>query len=89
MLFVSEEAVLAGDAAVADLIGSGYDWWGAFAAGLPALAREHADRAFCSEAVGTWLGGAGVLTAREPWRLTPIGLLDYLPLLTLKDNDHG
>lgn len=61
-----------------------YDWYGAVAAGIPMLAREHATKFFCSEAVATWLHEAQVIAAPEPWRMQPVSLFDALSRHILK-----
>lgn len=58
---------------------NGYDWFGDLACGLPWLAREHADKWFCSEFVCAALQHIGIIRSTvEPWRLSPQGLFDFL-----------
>ena len=63
-----------------DVIGQGYDFYGAAAAGLPIIAREHDTKWFCSEAVSRALQIGSVLSYRiTPWRQTPLSLYELLP----------
>ena len=57
------------------MIGAPYDWWGAAAAGLPLLARQHPRGWFCSEACCHVLQAALCLPrSLTAWRQTPESL---------------
>lgn len=78
-LTLTNKQINDGHLAVAPWVGHRYDWWGAIAAGLPWLAREHKDRGFCSEMVSEWLNGAAaIFLSGETWREQPISVLNLL-----------
>ena len=67
------------DRFIKEELGSGYDWIGDIACGLPWMARESSSRWFCSEFACAALQEMGIVRSSiYPWRMSPQAFYDLL-----------